>query len=106
MACEISPKAVYRISDDIVSREIEKELIIVPLTDGIGELDDGLYTLNETARAFWECVDGSASLGDIAVGLAERFEAPGEKILADVLGLAMELARLKMIVSVEEKRPV
>jgi hypothetical protein len=39
----IDPLARYQPSDEIVAREIEGELIIVPLTAGIGNLEDELY---------------------------------------------------------------
>jgi hypothetical protein len=40
-------------SDDVVAREIEGDIMIVPLVAGIGDADDELYTLNETGRAIW-----------------------------------------------------
>jgi len=43
--------AVYLPSEDIVAREIEGEIVIIPLVSGIGDMEDELYTLNETARA-------------------------------------------------------
>ena len=43
----------YIPSDKIVSREIEGELIIVPLVAGIADMEDELFTLNETGREIW-----------------------------------------------------
>ena len=37
-----SLEATYKPSDNVVAREIEGELIIVPLTAGIGNLEDEL----------------------------------------------------------------
>jgi hypothetical protein len=50
--------AVYVPSDDVVAREIKRELIIVPLVSGIGDVEDELYTLNEASKAFWDWLDG------------------------------------------------
>ena len=50
-------------SEDIVAREIEGEIIIVPLVAGIGDADDELYTLNETGQAIWQKLDGQRTLG-------------------------------------------
>ena len=44
---------IYTPSDQIVAREIEGELIIVPLTAGFGDMEDELYTFNPTGRALW-----------------------------------------------------
>ena len=45
---------MYVPSEDIVAREIEGELIIVPLAAGIGDMEDELFSLNETGREIWE----------------------------------------------------
>ena len=50
---KIELAGVFSPSDEIVSREIEGEIIIVPLTSGMGDMEDELFTLNETGRAMW-----------------------------------------------------
>ena len=85
-------------SEDVVAREIEGELIIVPLVSGIGDAEDELYTLNETGRAIWNRLDGTRSLSQIASELAAEYSAPAADIERDVTGLAAELARRKMLV--------
>ncbi len=93
----IELQAVYARSDDIVSREIEGEVIIVPLVAGIGDAEDELYTLNETGKAVWNRLDGARTLEGIAAGLVEEFDAPLEEIERDVAGLITELARRRMV---------
>ncbi len=100
MGTEIRMEGVYKPSEDIVVREIEGELIIVPLTAGIGDLEDELFTLNETGRAIWSRLDGRASLGEIAKSLAGEFEGDPQTMAEDVAGLAAELLRRRMIVAV------
>ena len=94
----ISETSVCIPSEDVVSREIEGELIIVPIASGIGDLEDELYTLNETGRAIWERLDGKRTLGEIAADLANCYEGPVDQITRDVLGLAAELAKRKILV--------
>ncbi len=84
-------------SDDIVAREIEGDIVIVPLVAGIGDMDDELFTLNETGQAIWQRLDGEKSLGEVATSLAEEFEAPLEKLQADVLGFASEMTRQRIL---------
>ena len=84
-------------SEDIVAREIEGELIIIPLAAGIGDMEDELYTLNETGKVIWGLLDGNRSLAQIAGELGEQYDAPAADIEADVLGLAGELARRKIV---------
>jgi hypothetical protein len=85
-------------SEDVVARIIEDELIIVPLVAGIGDMDDELYTMNETGKAIWLRLDGEKSLRDIAGDLATEFDAPLGQIEKDVLGLMTELVHRKMVV--------
>jgi len=78
-------------SDNIVAREIEGEIVIVPLVSGIGDADDELYTLNETGRAVWARLDGKRTLGEIASLLSEEYEADEGAIAESVLGFASAL---------------
>jgi Coenzyme PQQ synthesis protein D (PqqD) len=96
--------AVYAPSEDIVAREIEGELIIVPLVAGIGDAEDELYTLNETGRAIWARLDGERSLRGVAAVLAQDYDAPPGEIERDVLGLVEELARRRMLVEIAPVR--
>jgi len=81
-----------------VAREIEGELIIVPLVAGIGDMEDELYTLNETGKAIWALLDGQRTLRAVAAELTTEFSAPPGEIEKDVLGLMTELMRRKMVV--------
>ncbi len=96
--------AICTPSDDIVAREIEGEIIIVPLTSGIGDAEDELYTMNETGVAIWDRLDGACSLRRIAAELANEYDAPADHIARDVVGLAAELVRRKILV-VRDGRP-
>ena len=95
---EIGLDAVVMPSEDVVAREIEGELIIVPLVAGIGDMEDELYTLNETGKAVWDRLDGKTSLRAIAAALAEEYEAPVGEIEKDILGLIEELLKRRMLV--------
>jgi hypothetical protein len=90
--------SAYGPSEDVVAREIEGEIIIVPLVSGIGDMEDELYTLNETGRAVWLRLDGLRPLRAVVSELAVEFDAPAERIEEDVMGLLGELVRRKMVV--------
>ena len=95
---ELGLDAICTPSEDVVAREIEGELIIVPLVAGIGDTDDELYTMNETGKAIWSRLDGKRSLRAVMEELAAEFDAPPGEIEKDVLGLMTELMRRKMVV--------
>ena len=95
---ELGLDAICTPSEDVVAREIEGELILVPLAAGIGDAEDDLYTMNETGKAIWTRLDGNKTLRAVATELAADFNAPPGEIEKGVLGLAAELARRKMLV--------
>ena len=88
---------VFGPSEDVAVRKIEGETIIIPLVAGIGDLEDDLYTLNETGQAIWEKLDGEKSIQTIVDELSAEYEAPAEKILEDVIGIIKELIRRRII---------
>jgi len=98
----IDVNAAYRPSDDIVARDIEGELIIVPLVAGIGDMEDELYTLNETGRAIWSKLDGARPLSAVIVEIASEYAADEGEVERDVCGLVEELAKRRMVVATGE----
>jgi hypothetical protein len=92
--------AVYKPSEDVVAREIEGELIIVPLAAGIGDMEDELYSLNESGVEIWKRLDGKNSLKEISAALTSEYTATLSEIEQDVLGLVSELLSRKMLVEV------
>ncbi len=88
---------VYSISEDVVAREIEGELIIIPLVAGVGDLEDDLYTLNDTGKEIWRKLNGESSLGEIADMLGEKFNTDTETIGKDIIGLMTELKKRRMV---------
>jgi hypothetical protein len=93
----LTPESVCVRSDDVVSREIEGELILVPVGSGIGDLEDELYTMNPTGRAVWNLMDGKRSLREIAAELGRQYSGSPDVIARDVIGIAGELAKRKIV---------
>jgi hypothetical protein len=90
-------KTICMPSEDVVAREIEGEILIVPLASGIGDAEDELYTLNETGQAIWQKLDGHRTLGDVAILLAEEFNTPLPDLEKDVLGFVGELTKRRIL---------
>ena len=95
---EVHLDGAYVPSQDVVARELEGEIVIIPLVSDIGDIEDELYTLNETGQAVWRKLDGSRPLRQVAAELAAEFEAPAGDIEQDVLGLVRELVTRRMVV--------
>ena len=87
-------------SEDIVAREIEGELIIIPLVAGIGDLEDELFTLNDTGVAIWHQLDGRKDLQTIVDNLLQEYDVEEKEIIYDVLGWVGELVKRRILVEV------
>lgn len=91
-------KKIYQISDNVVARDLQGEFVIIPVTSGMGDAEDDIFSLNETGRAIWEKLDGKVSLKKVAEHLAREFNATQGKLEKDCLGLVEELLKRKMLV--------
>ena len=100
MEAKVYLSKIYVPSEDVVAREIEGEIIIVPLSSGIGDIEDELFTLNETGKTIWDTLDGKRSLKKVVEELSKEFEAPAEEIEKDVIGLVDELVRRRILVEI------
>ena len=99
METKINLNNIYAPSEDVVAREVQGEFIIIPITSGIGDLEDEIFTLNETGKAIWDKLDGKRTLKEVAKELSKEFESQGE-IEKDCTGLVKELLKRKMLVEV------
>lgn len=98
MKKKASPNKIYQPSDEVVAREIEGELILVPISSGIGDLEDELYTLNDVGRAIWKKLDGRKNLKSITEELLDEYQSEEGRIEEDVIGFIGELLNRGMVV--------
>ncbi len=97
MPDRINPKNRFRHSEEIASRKIVGEVLLVPIrTSSKQKL--GVYTLNETASWIWEMMDGTRSFGQLVKAMTERFEVDSEQAHRDVEVLCRDLLSFGAIV--------
>jgi len=100
MSDGVSKDRVFKPSTDLVVRDIEGQVILVPLSAGVGDLEAELFSLNETGKAVWERLDGHKSVADIIAELQAEYEDPEGEIEGHVEGLLAELSKRRMVVDV------
>ncbi|MCU0594857.1 MAG: PqqD family protein [Desulfobacterota bacterium] len=88
---------VFKRNDDIVFRKIGDESLLVPIRQGVGDLES-IYTLNETAARIWELLDGTATGKEIRNKITEEFDVTPEEADKDLIQLLEELAGIKAII--------
>ena len=84
---------------NLLTREIEGELIIIPLHSGIGNLDSEVFSLNSTGMLLWEKLDGQNSLKNIINAMIDEFDSNPRQIKNDILELIEQLIRKKLIIT-------
>jgi len=99
MSIPVNLNVICAPSENVVAREIEGEILIIPLVAGIADTDDELYTLNETGQAIWQKLDGQRTLKEVAISLTGEFNAPLTEVEKDVLGFASELVRRSILIA-------
>ena len=65
---------------------------MIPISAGIGNMENEIYALDETGKEIWALLDGKRSLNEIIVDLEKCYSASAGTIRRDVLGLIGELA--------------
>lgn len=86
-------------ADDVVSRDLEGDTIVVPIGPRRGDVSADFFLLEGTAQAIWDLLDGRRTLGDVAAALSERFDAAPSDVESDVLRFAADLVDHGVIVA-------
>jgi len=100
METKIKLDGTYAPSEDVVFREIDGEPIIVPLAAGIGDMEDALFSLNETGKVIWQRLDGERTLKRVVEELSAEFEVSGKELENDVVGFVEELLKRGMLIEI------
>lgn len=81
---------------ELVTRRIADETIIVPVVGGVGELDS-IFTLNDTGSHIWGLITAPITVQAIVDDVARTFDAPRDRIEADVIEFLEHLAAAGLI---------
>lgn len=93
---------VFRKSDELITREIAEETILVPVKGTLASLQQ-IHVLSPVAAFIWERLDGVHDLAAIQRAILERFDVSAKQARADLDELVAELERAKLIVAVEDR---
>lgn len=88
----------YRTSASFVARVIADELLLVPITRRVADLD-ALYTLDGIGPRLWDLLDGKRTVGELIAMVVDEYEVEGAVAQADVLEF---LAQLESMGAIEE----
>ena len=69
---------------DFITRDIAGETIIVPIRDGVGDLNS-IYTLNELGTRVWQLIEGQTHVKEIVDSIIREYEVPEEEAARDII---------------------
>ena len=84
---------------EVVARQIEGELIIVPIRRGVGDLNS-LYTLNPVGSVLWEFMTESHTVDEMVSRVCEEFEVTTSDAQNDIEKFLNSLMEEKLVQSV------
>lgn len=87
---------VYKKSSNMVSREIDNEMILMPIYKTDKAISE-MYTLNKSATRMWELISGRRRLKDIADELCAKYKAPRKRIETDLEEFIKDMKEIKAI---------
>lgn len=94
----VKPSAVFRHADNIVTRKVMGETLLVPISGEMASMDN-LYSLNDTGAFLWQSFNGKRSLSDIGRKMAEQYDASVEVIEADLVEITAGLAEVGLVMA-------
>jgi len=93
-----SNRAHFIRNQEVVSRRIDGELIIVPIRSGIGDLNS-LYTLNPVGSVLWEFMTERHTVGEMVQRVREEFEVTTTQAQQDIESFLGSLLEEKLVLS-------
>ena len=90
----------YKRNENFVFRKIDKEMILVPIKNNVGDMGY-IYNLNELAAFVWENLDGKDRLLNIKNLIVEEFEVSAQQAEEDLCEFVDDLKEIGAIEKVE-----
>jgi hypothetical protein len=94
---DLSLDSSLRVSEDVVSRELDGEAVILNLASGV------YFGLDPVGTRVWQLIEHRGCLKDVLSVMRDEFDAPAEKIEGDLLQLASELLQKGLVRRVDNR---
>lgn len=90
---------IFKKRDEIVSREIAGETILVPIKGKLADMQR-IFALDHVAEYIWQQLDGKTKVEDIRTSVMELYDIDREQAEADVSEFIDELMEAELIIGV------
>jgi len=75
---------IYRKKDDIVTRRIAGETLLVPIRSQVADMRNIFALTHSTAEFIWRQLDGKQNLQHIHQGIIDNFQVENQQALSDL----------------------
>jgi|SRR5271157_6184212 len=86
----------YQRNQDLVSRSVAGETLIVPVRGGVGDLNS-IYTLHNVSQMIWQMVGEGKSFGNMVDDITREYDVQSEKAEQDLERFLHEMLEEKLI---------
>ena len=90
------PENIFKKNDDVVSREIAGETILVPIRGKLADMQN-IFSLNPVAKYIWEQLNGELTLEDIRNGIMNSFDVKDKNAEEDLHEFIDDLLKADLI---------
>lgn len=84
-AVSVTPASVLTRSDDVLHQEVGGEAVLLDLAS------ESYFGLDPVGSRIWELLDGRVALEQVRDRLCDEYDAPPDRISADLMALAQSL---------------
>jgi hypothetical protein len=88
----------YLKSENVVTRRIAEQTLLVPVTANVAELNS-IYMLNDLGTRVWELLGGENTLDQIVETITQEYEVGPEEATSSILEFLNSLREAKLIAS-------
>lgn len=81
---------------NMVFRKIADEVILVPIRQNVGDLEN-IYTLNEVGARVWELLDGQRKVKEVKEILVDEFEVSPQEAEKDLMEYLQQLEKIEAV---------
>jgi len=93
----MSNSLVLKKNPDFVMREIENEVILIPIYKTSKEANY-IYTLNKIGQKVWNLIDGNKTLEEIKKEILKKFDTTSEEADKELSQFLKDLREIKAVV--------
>jgi transcription antitermination factor NusG len=87
---------VFKKSENIASRKIADEYILVPISRSIADVNS-IYSLNETAGFIWGLLNGKRSVEEVRNEIVREYDVSDDEAREDVEAFLQQLIEIGAI---------